>query len=109
MVWLALMVVRRRSDASRWRERVPLGYGWGWAGVAVFAAGGLADMAWHLAFGIEAGVGALVSPTHLVLLAGGLLLILSPFRAEPHQIRVWAWPAVLSLAAATALVAFFLS
>ena len=108
VAWLAVMVLRRRSSAG-WRARVPRGYGWGWAGVAIFACGGLADMVWHLAFGIEAGIGALVSPTHLVLLVGGLLLVMSPFRGHPRHARAWTWSAVLSLAAATALVGFFLS
>ena len=108
VAWLSVIVLRRR-DAAGWRARVPRGYGWGWAGVAVFAAGGLADMTWHLAFGVEAGIDALVSPTHLVLLGGGLLMILSPFRGQPRHGRTWTWPVVLSLAAATALVGFFLS
>ena len=108
VAWLGVLVLRRR-DAPSWRVHVPWGYGWGWAGVAVFAAGGLADMAWHLAFGIEAGIDALVSPTHLVLLSGGLLLVLSPLRAQNRESWTWAWPAVLGLAAATALVGFFLS
>lgn len=108
VAWLAIMALRRPSDAG-WRARVPRGYGWGWAGVATFAGGGLADMAWHLGFGIEAGIDALVSPTHLVLLGGGLLLVLSPFRSQPRHAWAWTWPAVLSLAAATALVGFFLS
>ena len=78
--WLAGMVWRRRGQA-RWLERVPVGYGWGWAGVAIFAMGGAGDMLWHLAFGIEVGLDALVSPTHLLLLTGGTLLLTSPLRA----------------------------
>src|SRR5262245_33483973 len=58
--WLA-----RRHGRPGWR--LPLGYGLGAAGVLVFAVGGVADLAWHQVFGIEAGVDALVSPSHLVL------------------------------------------
>ena len=107
VAWLALMLLRRPRRGER--ARLPRGYGWGWVGVAVFLAGGLADMAWHLAFGIEAGIDALVSPTHLVLLGGGLLLIVSPLRAQRGLGGTWAWPSVLSTAAATALIGFFLS
>jgi hypothetical protein len=105
---LTWMVWRRRQLHSRWTERVPVGYGWGWVGVAVFAAGGLGDMMWHLAFGIEAGVGGLVSPTHLLLLTGGVLLLTSPMRAVARSTGEARWPAVISLSSATALAGFFL-
>ncbi len=38
-------------------------------------------MGWHIIFGIEQNVDALLSPTHLVLLIGALLILSSPFRA----------------------------
>ena len=66
------------------RERVreiQFAYGIGVLGVIVFGAGGIGDMVWHVAFGVEAGLEALLSPTHLVLLAGGILLLTSPLRA----------------------------
>jgi hypothetical protein len=71
-LWLAWMAWRRRDRSDRWADRVPTGYGWGLVGVAVFAVGGLLDMVWHTIFGIEAGIDALVSPTHLLLLTGGV-------------------------------------
>jgi hypothetical protein len=108
VVWLAWMVWRRRRSQNRWVELVPLGYGWGWVGVAVFAAGGVGDMLWHLAFGIEAGLDALVSPTHLLLLTGGTLLLTSPLRAAAATGRD-RWSAVISMVAATSLAGFFLS
>ena len=42
VVWLAWMVWPRRRSHNRWVELVPLGYGWGRVGVALFAAGGSA-------------------------------------------------------------------
>ncbi|HEX3621475.1 MAG TPA: hypothetical protein VHT97_04085 [Acidimicrobiales bacterium] len=60
---------------------VPVGYGLGYVGAATFAIGGLADMVWHLIFGIEVNLEALLSPSHLVLFTGGLLILSSPFRA----------------------------
>jgi hypothetical protein len=44
----------------------------------VFALGGAADLGWHQVFGIEGGVDALVSPSHLILFAGGMLILTSP-------------------------------
>ncbi|NUR14788.1 hypothetical protein [Terrabacter sp. C0L_2] len=91
----ATMVARRRG--ARWRRAVPAGYAAGIAGVAVFAAGGVLDMLWHVAFGIEVGIDALVSPTHLLLLVGGVLLLSSPFRSVSRRSEpriALAWPAV---------------
>ena len=106
----ATMVARLRG--ARWGRAVPAGYAAGIAGVAVFAAGGVLDMLWHVAFGIEVGIDALVSPTHLLLLVGGVLLLSSPFRSVSRRSEpriALAWPAVLSMTAVTALGGFFLS
>ena len=136
--WVALMVVRRRrAGAPTWMAAIPLGFGPSLLGVGLFALGGVADMAWHIAFGVEAGIDALVSPTHLLLLAGGTLLLLGPARSVqrgPHAYgaarasasgaaRVqkaatagtgpvqWsrAWAGAVSVASAVTLSAFFLS
>jgi hypothetical protein len=46
------------------------GYGWALAGVGLVAAGRLLGVAWHRLFGVEVGLDALLSPTHLLLLSG---------------------------------------
>lgn len=109
--WIVIMTWRNRRDGRPWRAAIPAGFGWGLIGVAVFGGGGVLDMAWHIAFGVEAGIDALVSPTHLVLLAGGVLLLSSPLRAalSDNGGRSLAWSGVLSTAAVAALAAFFLS
>jgi hypothetical protein len=38
-------------------------------------------MAWHLVFGIETDVAALLSPTHLLLATGAALIVAGPLRA----------------------------
>ncbi len=111
--WLAVMVWRRRSRRGG-SGSGPAGYGWGVVGVALFAVGGLLDMAWHLVFGVEAGIDALVSPTHLILLTGGMLMVTSPLRASAPRrplggAPVHRWVAVVAMATATALAGFFLS
>lgn len=112
-LWMARMVEVRRGT-GRWADGVPTGYGLGLVGAAVFAAGGVGDMVWHRIFGIEVGFEALLSPSHLILLIGGLLVVTSPLRAA------WAEPAgqtptfsaflptLASVTLATASVAFFL-
>lgn len=83
-------------------------------GAAMFALGGVGDMSWHLAFGIEEDIEALVSPTHLLLMTGGLLVSTGPLRAARATgslgIRPTLsafWPVVMSAALAGALGLFF--
>jgi hypothetical protein len=49
-------------------------------GFGAFAVGGVADMVWHQVFGIEEDIAALLSPSHLLLMAAGLLLVTEPVR-----------------------------
>ena len=103
--------------AGRERAAVPRGYGLGLVGVCVFAVGGFGDMLWHGAFGTEEGLEALLSPTHLVLLAGLALILSTPFRAawradDPHggaHSLGRFLPALISITLSTTLVAFFLA
>lgn len=86
-VLLAAAVQRNRWRGEGWREAVPAGYGLGIVGLAAFAAAGPADALWHAAFGAEADVEALASPTHLALATGGTLFCTSPLRATLHRTR----------------------
>ena len=97
-----------RAGGLRWYRHVPAGYGWGVVGLGVFAAGGLADMAWHLAFGVEAGIDALLSPSHLVLFTGGLLILTSAVRSRWGSGDIASPVAIGALTLVTALVSFFL-
>jgi hypothetical protein len=58
---------------------VPAGYREAMAGAVVFLFGGVGDMLWHEAFGIEQDIEALFSPTHLVLALGTVLMLGAPF------------------------------
>ena len=89
--------------------RIPVGYGWGFVGLALFGAGGMGDMMWHMAFGVEVDLEALLSPTHLVLFLSGILMVSSPLRAAWSDAgqRSLRLPALLSTTIATATVAFF--
>lgn len=44
-------------------------------GLGIFVAGAVGDGIWHEIFGIEVDLEALLSPTHLMLLTGGLLML----------------------------------
>ncbi len=114
-VLVAVSQLRSRHETGRrWRDTVPEGQALTLLALGVFAAGAIGDLAWHQAFGIEVGVEALLSPTHLVLLAGGLVALTSPLRAawsdpSPTSPRLRSFlPPLLSLTLATALVGFFL-
>jgi len=113
--WVGWSVSRRRSRSTgaSWRAAVPPGYGLAVVGLALFLAAGVGDMAWHLAFGIEQDIDALLSPTHLGLFLGALLAVTAPLRsawADPASDRRAGLgrllPAVLSATLAGVLVAF---
>ena len=112
--WLA--VLGRRVAARQRVARlavVPAGYGHAVAGAAVFGVGGISDMVWHQLFGVEFGIDALLSPTHLALFAGGALLFSGPIRASRLRAspssRLMGLPATLAVTAITAVAAFALS
>ncbi len=96
---------------SRYRRHggIPAGYGLGFVGLALFAAGGVGDMVWHMAFGVEVDLEALLSPTHLLLFVSGILVVSSPLRAAWSDAgqRTLPLPALLSMTIVTATVAFF--
>ena len=114
-LWMTWMVQRRRAQGAQGlAAAVPVGYGLGLLGVAVFAFGGVFDMVWHTIFGIEVDLEALLSPSHLLLFGGGLLVTTSPLRSAWHNaasrdpgFREFL-PVLLSATITTASVAFFL-
>ena len=84
---------------------------WAWAAAAIFSLGGAGDLLWHVAFGVETGLSALVSPTHLLLLLGGLIGLTAPLRESRNQRLIGVRslvPVVAAVALAAALSAFFL-
>jgi len=51
------------------------------AGFVLFAIAAGGDFAWHQIFGIERSLAALLSPTHLALMTGGILMLSGPIRS----------------------------
>ncbi len=92
---------------------LPQGYTWSLIGFFMFAAGGIADMFWHEAFGFEEGTEALISPSHLFLAVAGLLIMTGPIRATWQRRTGNSWgellPAILTFTCITSIFIFFTS
>lgn len=81
------------------------------AGGVLFLLCGLMDIGWHAVFGIEIGVEALLSPTHLGLAVGAGLMWSAPLRLAwrrrgPRSTWSAAAPALISAALLMGLTAF---
>ncbi len=106
------VVAINHSRGYSWRQAIPAGYELSLLGVPLFLIGGVADMIWHILFGIEANTSALLSPTHLVLAFSGVLIVSGPFRAAWRRSDTsssWAtlFPMLLSLLATYSFFTFF--
>ncbi len=113
---LWLVVISRRGavrGGGNRLVRVPDGYVYAVLGAGLFAAGGLADLIWHEAFGIEAGLDALLSPTHVWLFVAGSLLMSGPVIATRRRAgapgALAAFSVTLAVTSITAIAAFALS
>lgn len=109
----AWAVLRNRVAGRSLMDAIPAGHGVTLPALGVFAAGAVGDLVWHEALGVEVGVEALLSPTHLLLLVGGMAALSAPFRAAwtgtdaDASLRTFL-PVLLSVALTTAVMGFFL-
>ena len=55
-------------------KAIPVGYGVSIIGLCILGVAGPADLVWHSIYGFEINVEAIVSPPHLALFLGGLLV-----------------------------------
>lgn len=113
-IWMAWPALVASGDFRQRLVRLAPGYGLGLLGVLLFGLGGVLDMAWHVGFGIEVSLEALLSPTHLLLLTGGLLVLTTPVRSawrDPTSPATWGGlaPALTATALSVAVIAFFLA
>jgi Tol biopolymer transport system component len=111
---LCFALLRNHAQGYPWLRAMPPGYNLSLLGAFIFALGGVSDMLWHILFGVEVSVEALLSPTHLLLAFGGILMISGPLRSAwlrfpGHSVPGWATllPAVLSLTFILSQFAFF--
>jgi len=107
--WTLWLASRGHRAGRRGLSAFPEGYSLAAIGLPMFGLGGLGDLLWHTVFGIEVGIEALLSPTHLLLFGGAACLLSAPLVSAwrtPSPRRAPAgvvWTAVL---AATALLSF---
>lgn len=102
---------RRRKTTLR----MPLWYGGKLTllGAELFAIGIPADFIGHEIWGFEPELAALLSPTHLLMVSGALLMVTAPFRTEWRQIdaRFPTWrefaPILMSITLLAAIVSFY--
>ncbi len=94
------------------RKNMSAGYKLSLVGMGIFAIGGLSDMIWHIVFGIEKDIEALLSPTHLLLVIGAALILSGPARASwnrwkeaPKNILEWL-PTCLSITFTISVISF---
>lgn len=88
---LAVTAARNRRPGQSWWEAVPSSYRLSVVGVAGLLLGGALDSAWHAVFGFEHQLDLLLSPPHLILLAGLFFLAVGPVRsalARPPATRL---------------------
>jgi hypothetical protein len=107
-LWLLKVVRGGQSSGHTGRAAIPIGYGFRVIGVAIFGVAGVTDFAWHSIFGIEVNTEALLSPPHLALFTGGLLMaagsITSSLARESMPTATWR-----SMGSVIAAVTFVLS
>jgi hypothetical protein len=111
---LSATYARSLLAGHAWPRLLPAGYGLSLAGAALFLIGGVLDMLWHQAFGVEVNLEALLSPTHLLLATSGVLMVGGPLRASwgrPPTFSARGWralgPALFAAALMLALLTFF--
>jgi Tol biopolymer transport system component len=113
-LFLIVNLLLNRRKGYPWLEALPPGYSVSLLGVIVFGVGGVLDMIWHILFGTEVSVQALLSPTHLMLGLGTVLIVTGALRSAwlrlpEHKNYGWAqlMPAVICIGLLVSLFAFF--
>jgi hypothetical protein len=89
------LFVARYAQRAGTRPVLARGYDMSLIGFGVAALGGVADAIWHTVFGVEFNVEAAVSPSHLIVAGGILLLVTGPMRAAWDR-RAFGFTAALS-------------
>ena len=113
-LFLAATIVANHAKGTPWRRSYPAGYGASVIGAVIFAVAGVGDLLWHTLFGIEKGIEGLISPSHLALALGAILILTGPLgaawrRTLPDAAEHWRTllPALFSLSYIFSLLVFF--
>jgi hypothetical protein len=110
-VILGIKYVLNVSNGYGWLRALPTAYMTSLLGAVIFAIAGNLDFIWHWLFGFEENVEALVSPSHLILSVGGIMMMSGPLRAawrhSDSQTDKMPWRALLSLFVILGVFTFF--
>lgn len=98
-LFLLFSMYRNHARGYAWSRSLPSGFELSLVGAGIFAVSGVGDMIWHIVFGIEQNVEALLSPTHLGLATGLILSMSGPLRAAWRRPRssTRGWRALLPM------------
>src|SRR5438128_1152 len=108
LIFLATTALRNQARGSEPDRLLPTASGLSLGGRALFGFGGVIHMFWHLRFGIEVSLQALVSPPHLVLMLALGLIVTGPLRAAWNRPGLRApWTAVISATLLLSMFTFF--
>jgi hypothetical protein len=112
-IFLVAASVVNHQRGHAWGLSLPEGYTVSLIGAGIFAVGGMLDLTWHTIFGIEHKTEALLSPTHLTLALGAILMMSGPIRAAWRRADggnaslVALLPAILGITYIWSLFTFF--
>ena len=108
LIFLAVDTLRNQGRGQPLSRALPDGYGLSLLGCIAFGISGTIDMFWHLRFGIEKNLAALVSPPHLLLMTSLALIVAGPLRgAWRRPVREAPWPAIVSASMLLSMFTFF--
>ncbi len=108
---LLLQLAHNHANGYSLRRSLPREYFFALSGVAIALVAGVGDLLWHSIFGIEIGVEALLSPTHILLAIGGAIAVSGPFHAVWYRHKdhpLHAFPTILSASYFLSVVLFML-
>lgn len=83
---LGWAVLEGRKNGLPIARAVPAGYEAALIGGGILAVAGVADMLWHVFAGIETDIATQLSPTHVLLAIGIVLIVSGPFRAAAWRV-----------------------
>jgi hypothetical protein len=108
LIFLGVSALRNQARGHEPDRMLPTGYGLSLFGCTLFGIGGVIDMFWHLRFGIEFSLQALVSPPHLLLMLALGLIVTGPLRAAWRRPGTRApWTAIISATLLLSMFTFF--
>jgi hypothetical protein len=108
LIFLGTRALRNQARGHHLDQALPAGYNLSLIGAALFGVAGVIDMIWHLRFGIEVNLAALISPPHLLLMLAGTLIVAGPLRAAwRRQSSQAPWTAIISASLLLSMFTFF--